>query len=152
MPGDLDENGVVDAADIDLLRSAVTGSTGVGGGADIHDVNADGVVDPDDFDFLISDIIGTGRGDGNLNKIINFEDLVLISNNYHHAGTGWNEGNVNLDDVTNFEDFVELSNRFGMIFPSEQSVPEVATLSLMAGVLLVLRHHRRQNPALNFNA
>ena len=128
--GDFNNDSLVNNDDIDLMRNAI--------GAMISDhiynvdlLNGDTPTEAD-FDFLISEIIGSDRGDGDLNKVINFADFALLANNFGRSGTLWNEGNFNLDDVTNFEDFAELSTRFGMAFPSdEQAVPEPALLTLV---------------------
>lgn len=138
--GDFNNDNLVNCDDIDLIRSAILATTS----DPIFNVDGAGGDIPTeaDFDFLITDIIGTGRGDGDLNKIVNFADFVLLSNNFDLTGTGWKQGNFNLDTLTNFVDFVELSNRFGMVFTSgdPKQVPEPAALIVMCvGILPLLR-------------
>ena len=136
--GDFNNDSVVNRDDIDLIRNAVLNMTS----DPIFNVDGvDGDIPTEsDFDFLIEDIIGTGRGDGDLNKIINFEDFVPLANNFGMTDTNWTEGNFNLDEITNFADFAELSNRFGMVFTSQdaQEVPEPATLALITLVTISL--------------
>ena len=138
LPRDLNLGQVVDKLDIDTMRDAVLADTSNA----IFNVDRLGgnVPDVDDFDFLISDIIGTGRGDGNLDFIINFEDFVFVSNNFGATNTLWMQGNYNLDTVTNFEDFVEVANQFGAVFSSGGAVPEPTALVLLCvGALLGAR-------------
>ena len=128
--GDANFDNVVDGDDIDLMREAILNLTS----DPIFNVDGIGSDIPDeaDFNFLIEDIIGTGHGDGDVNKLINFADFVLVTNNFGQIGTLWKEGNFNLDDVTNFNDFVLLTNNFGMGFPSaEQQIPEPIALSFL---------------------
>lgn len=58
------------------------------------------------------------RGDANLNNSVNFQDFVLLSNNFGATGTEWNKGDFNLDNVTNFLDFIIIANYFATSFPS----------------------------------
>ena len=136
--GDINNDNFVDDLDIDTLRNAILASTRD------PDFNVDGVggdvPNESDFDFLIERIIGTGRGDGDLNLVINFADFGLLSNNFGGIGTNWSEGNYNVDRVTNFADFAELSNRFGTDFRPQ--VPEPATWVLTVTMVLSLLRRR----------
>ena len=126
--------------DIDLLADAVRNGTSD------SQFNVDGLGDPNipddaDFDFYITDdsMLSTGLGDHDLNMIVNFNDFVVLSNNFGVTPTGWGQGNGNTDETTNFNDFVRLSNNFGMNFASDSNVPEPATLvvlglAVMAGI------------------
>ena len=136
--GDLNLDNIVNCADIDVMRDAVIAMTsdpifnvdGVGGN----------IPDEDDFDFLIEDLIGTGRGDGDCNKNVNFADFTLLSNNFGMSNTLWNEGNFNIDTITNFEDFVELANNFGMVFPSAPTPePSTALILVVVGIVVTAR-------------
>jgi len=73
----------------------------------------DNTPDEADFDLLITDILGSARGDTDLNHLNNFSDFVALSTNFNQTNSGWKEGNFTMDNVLNFEDFVELANRFG---------------------------------------
>ena len=140
--GDFNHDCLLDQPDIDLLRDAILAATS-NGEFNVDGANNPTVPDSNDFDFMITDILSTGFGDGNLDKVVNFEDFVFISNNFGSPGTGWLTGNFNLDTLTNFEDFVLLSNNFGVTFPSgsdESAVPEPTSwVVLMVGGVLGLR-------------
>lgn len=79
LPGDFNNDYQLNCDDIDLIRNAVINMTsdpifnvdGIGGDAP----------DIDDFTFYITDasMQGTGFGDGDLNKLVNFNDFVLLS-------------------------------------------------------------------------
>ena len=129
--GDFNNDSVVDHDDIDLIRNAILNVTS----DPIFDIDGSGNDIPDvaDFDLLITDIIGTGYGDGDLNKVINFIDFVLLANNFGQTGTLWNEGNVNVDNVTNFADFVLVENNFEVIFTSARhEIPEPSAFALLS--------------------
>ena len=144
LPGDFDDDGLVNEADIDQLRSAIDMMQS----DPRFDVNGAGgnVPDAADFDFLISNILNTGHGDADLNRVVNFDDFVVIANQFGNNGTGWGGGNFNLDFSTNFSDFVLLSNNFGMDFTAHDTlVPEPAAQWLLiaaSSALLAPRRHR----------
>ena len=141
-PADLNNDGLVNALDVDLLAAMVRDSVS-------HPtLNLDGVggdvPDNSDFDFYITDdsMLGTGHGDFDLNLVVNFDDFVILTNSFGMAGTGWAMGNANTDDVTNFDDFVLLTNNFGMSFASTPA-PEANTLALCC-ILVGLVAARRE--------
>ena len=143
LPCDFNGSGTCDDIDINLLATAVRNGT-----SDAQ-FNVDGLGDEDipdnaDFDFYITDtsMIGTGHGDADLNKIVNFVDFVSLSNNFGMTGTGWANGNFNTDDNTNFNDFVALSNNFGASFVSGSNVPEPAVMGALGLLSLILLHRR----------
>ena len=143
--GDFNNDNVLDDLDIDILAAAVRNGTSD------SDFNVDGlggdVPDNADFDFYVTDssFIGTLFGDHDLNKNVNFNDFVKLSNNFGNANTLWNQGNGNSDNFTNFNDFVRLSNNFGMMVASGSDVPEPAAVGLIAiGALVVGRIRRRK--------
>ena len=98
--GDFNHDGTVNAVDIDLLRLAINTDSA----APIYDVN------------------GGGLDVTDLNMQINFTDFVSLSTNFGSSGTGWAQGNFNLDDITNFEDFVLLTNNYAADLSSGVSV------------------------------
>ena len=143
LAGDLNNNQLVNCDDIDLMREAILNATS----DPLFNVDGQGGDTPNeaDFDFLVTDVLGTARGDADLNFIINFADFVALSNNFNLTNTGWKEGNFNLDNNTNFEDFVELANRFGQTFPLSPAVPEPtgALLLSLAPALFSKRLRRK---------
>ena len=72
--GDVNLDGVLDAADIDLIRSAVQTPNP----DPIFDVDNSGVVDIIDYDFWIADAKRTWQGDANLDGEFNSGDLVQV--------------------------------------------------------------------------
>ena len=73
------------------------------------------VPNQDNFAFLITDVIGSLPGDGNLDVRVNFDDFVLITNNFTTIDTLVSQGNFNTDNVTNCDDFVVVTNNFNGI-------------------------------------
>ena len=143
MACDFNADSSCDVVDIDLLADAVRNGT-----TDLQ-FNVDGLGDPNipddaDFDFYITDesMLGTGLGDHDLNMIVNFNDFVVLSNNFGATPTGWAQGNGNTDDITNFNDFVRLSNNFGLSFASGSNVPEPAAIGLLCVLAVVLMRTR----------
>ena len=159
--GDFVKDGVLNAEDIDSLAAAIRdpvnnwcgGIEPINGGCPpiFHEYNVDGfgdrrhVPDEADFSFYITSkhedrYHGTLFGDFDLNKIVNFVDFVILSNNFgigtEENPTGWGQGNANTDVFTNFNDFVLLSNNFGMMAAGDSAtvsdnVPEPASLALV---------------------
>jgi hypothetical protein len=54
-------------------------------------------------------------GDANLDGVVNFKDMVILSNHYGQPG-GWAEGNFTGAPTVDFSSFVVLSNNFGKTF------------------------------------
>jgi hypothetical protein len=115
-PGDLDADGNLDAADIDLLCSAIrTGSTDA-----IFDLNGDRSITRSDMDTMIDDLIGTSYGDANLDGVFNSRDLVVIfqAGEYEDAALGnstWAEGDWNCDGDFTTADLVLAFQRGGYV-------------------------------------
>ena len=145
LPGDLNDDNEVNEVDVDLLRDVINGDNEQPA---CGDVNGDGVVNGDDFDHMIEEVLGTAYGDADFNRIVNFDDFVVISNHFNSTGTLWMEGNQNLDNNTNFEDFVLVSTNFGInLNDPSGSVPEPTSfLAMTVAALPILsrRHSRRQ--------
>jgi hypothetical protein len=98
LPGDLDGNGTVDAADINALFEQMRSPT-----PDLSfDLNGDSQVDALDRDVLIKQLIGTYYGDANLDGVFNSGDLVTVLGElqYEDAIPGnstWETGDWNGD-------------------------------------------------------
>ena len=102
-------------------------------------------------------------GDANLDGKVDFNDFLVLQNNFNVASTRWDQGNFNYDGATNFNDFLVLQNHFGQsiagvtvdpltssqiaavsAFANANAVPEPATLGLLlAGGVLAGRRQRR---------
>ena len=130
---------------------------------DVDGINVDDDENPypdeADFEFFITGFttgskaddryLRTLHGDFNLDRVVNFTDFVLLSNNFGSGDESnpalWSQGNGNTDLVTNFADFVLLSNNFGLTAGgiASANVPEPASLALVAiGVLAVAKRWR----------
>lgn len=110
LPGDLNLNGVQNAADIDTIFSAIAS-----GSADLRfDFNNDEAITEDDADFLISGIFNTRRGDLDLNGQVDFADFLTLSSNFGiGSDANWNDGDTDGDGQIGFSDFLALSSNFG---------------------------------------
>ena len=100
-PGDLDHDLDVDADDIDALQRAIRNDSN----EPIWDLNADGTVNGADFTTLVSDVLGTARGDVNLDGFVDQQDVDIWENFQFSEKTGWASGDVNGDTVTDVSDF-----------------------------------------------
>ncbi len=70
--GDLNGDGVTDAADIDFLAEAIRNELHE------HEMTGDGQVDHTDLTFLVQDVFDTNFGDSNLDGIFDSGDLVQV--------------------------------------------------------------------------
>jgi len=105
--GDLDNNGVVDANDIDLIASAIRG----GSTASQYDLNNDKAVNSADHRYMIQVIKKTWFGDANLNGLFNTSDFVSVFQRGEYedgvaGNSGWSDGDWNGDADFNTADFV----------------------------------------------
>ena len=142
--GDFDSNGVLEAADIDLLAQEACDATH----NPAFDLTGDGLVDVNDHVFWYSDLANSLVGDVNLNGTVGFDDFLVLSTNFGQPG-GWGQGNFDLDKVVAFADFLQLSSNFGRsasAAPTASAVPEPSAAGLLGiGVFLCgfLRRKRR---------
>ena len=141
---DLNASNDCDAVDIDLMAAAVRDGT-VDSKFNVDGLGNPNIPNDDDYEFLVTDstMFSTGFGDADLNKIVNFNDFVSLSNSFGTTGTGWATGNFNTDTTTNFKDFVRLSNNFGQSFGAGSNVPEPAAIGVL-GVLAVAVLRKRR--------
>jgi hypothetical protein len=106
--GDYNLDGLVNAADIDLLcREVRSGDHGA-----MFDLDGDGLVDLNDFEALVAGLLRTSAGDSNLDGIFNSADLVAVfrAAKYEDAvplNTGWAEGDWNCDGDFTTRDLVD---------------------------------------------
>jgi hypothetical protein len=61
-------------------------------------------------------IRNTLKGDANLDRVVNFNDLVPLAQNYNGSGKGWTQGDFNYDGLVNFNDLVPLAQNYGQSF------------------------------------
>lgn len=167
-PGDFNHDGVVNALDIDLLFHATNGSVPP---ADTqYDVNGDSQVNStprvagSDTDYLVRTILGTQYGDTNLDKHVNFADLVKLAQNYNKpSGATWSDGSFNGDGKVDFADLVALAQNYNFAGASSFAelnainpdlardwalalalVPEPTAISALVAGSLFLRRTRRR--------
>ena len=96
--GDINRDGVVGAADIDLLYEAASSESLLVR----HDLDDDGMVDRQDVQHLVRRILGSSFGDTNLDGIFDSADLVQVmtAGEYNDTIVGnstWSEGDWNGD-------------------------------------------------------
>jgi hypothetical protein len=105
VPGDINQDGIVDATDIDLLCAAIRANR-----TDV-DLNGDGRLDAADMSYLLTDILGTTPGDANLDRVFNSSDLVQVfaAGQYEDqiaGNSGWADGDWNCDGEFTTSDLV----------------------------------------------
>jgi len=147
LAGDVNDDGLSNADDIDLLCD------NLGGDPDIYDMDDDGDVDADDQVYLIENFVelqdGSGRvgtkpGDFNLDGLVDLADLTILKTNAGLTGIGYADGNANCDDVVDLADLTILRTNAGWEAPAGP-VPEPATVALLlvGGAAALLRRRRR---------
>ena len=103
----------------------------------------------------------TLAGDANLNGTVDFNDFLVLQNNFSASGTRFDQANFNYDGVTDFNDFLVLQNNFGQSITGQavsftkaqvaaitafasENVPEPSLLAVAGlGMTAVLRRSRR---------
>lgn len=104
---DFDLNGMVDDRDIDLLCAAMQS------GDPTFDLDRDGQINRSDVDVLLADVLGTIRGDANLDGRFDSSDLILVfSAGLYDAESdslvGWRAGDWNCDGVFDSSDLIDV--------------------------------------------
>lgn len=149
LPGDFDDNGLLEAVDIDLLADAVRSNSNDSS----FDLTGDGTITIDDHTYWVETLKGTYQGDATLNGVVAFDDFVALAANFGTDG-GWSKGNFDTNETVDFGDFLKLSTNFGRGPTaaaagepvSAASVPEPsALLGLCIGGLLAFGMRRRRN-------
>ena len=143
--GDFDNDGDVDADDIDILCANMGGDVGT------YDMDGDLDVDEDDMIYFIENLVqlqdgsgrvGTMRGDFNLDGFVNATDLAIMKPNFGLSGMLYSDGNANCDTVINGTDLAVLSGNIGFAAPTG-AIPEPITLGLLSiGGLALLRRRK----------
>lgn len=139
--GDFDENGLLEAADIDILAAAIRG-----GSTDAEfDLNSDSMVDAADHLYWVESIKGTFLGDATLNGTVEFEDFLELSRHFGEIG-GWAKGNFDLTTDVQFPDFLALSRNFGKTSGAvaAAAVPEPTSAGLLCIGAILLGLRRKQ--------
>ena len=124
---DLDDNGLLDSADLDTFCQIFRGDAE---DRVLLDINGDGDVTLDDFFVLATDHVGTRLGDANSDGVYDALDLVQIfsAGIYEtNSDASWAHGDVNCDGRFNTADFV-LTWQFGRWdeAPAARAVDQIA--------------------------
>jgi len=106
---DLNADGRIDLADIDLLAAAVRDRIV----DDRYDLNRDGTVSGGDVEYLVCDILGTEIGDTNLDGRVDLIDFVQLKQNIGETDASWSDGDLDCDGVVSLTDVVVLKSAFG---------------------------------------
>lgn len=161
-PGDFDRDNDVDSTDIGLFKSKLTIRDVALPVADSrYDLNGNNVSDWKDVKVLQS-FLDFENGDANIDFSTNFDDLLLLAQNYSGTGKRWTEGDFDGDNDVDFDDLLVLAQNYdgapglvneaqvGEAFAADWNlalsiVPEPATLGLLLGGLAVgvRRTHRK---------
>ena len=141
---DLNKDGSVESADIDLLCTAITAVQ-----ADLgFDLNLDNEVSALDVAFFL-DEYGTSAGDANLDGAIAFDDFLILSSNFGASEEVlWSTGDFDCSGGVEFADFLLLSANFGQgvaVRPVPEPRPGVLiSFSTIFTIFLTRRHSRHK--------
>lgn len=131
--GDINQDGVVDASDIDDL------AYNFGYSDNFTDINLDGTTDLQDVDDLLAIVFGSVRGDANLDGMVDLLDLSALASSFEDSG-GWADGDFNLDGVVDLLDLSILASHFG--FAGVAVVPSPGSACLLAPMGLAMLRRR----------
>ena len=105
--GDVNLDGVKNADDLDALFHSLTAAN------TYFNYDGNATVDGADVDSLLTSAFNTKRGDANLDQAVNFDDLIVLAQNYNKVGTGhWSIGDFNGDSNVNFDDLISLAQNY----------------------------------------
>jgi hypothetical protein len=146
LPGDFSGNGILDAADIDLLSTEVR----LGNNPVAFDLNGDAAVNQQDRAFWIDSVKKTWLGDSNLDGVFSSADFVAIFQvgeyeDGNAGNSGWSDGDWNGDAEFDTADFVIAFQAGGYEKgPRPAAVPEPAScLLILIGGYVSLSRRRR---------
>ena len=113
---DFNNDGVINAEDVDLLCAAVLSDTP----ADARfDLNGDGEVTREDHEFMIGEELETTAGDANLDGLFTSDDVIEVLQYLEYeddvdGNSTWAEGDWNCDGDFTSEDMIEAlqTNRY----------------------------------------
>lgn len=106
---DFTGDGILDVNDVDTLQTHIHTMEG----DPKFDLTGDGAVDEQDLQHVIQNVLGTRLGDSDLDRDVDFEDFVALTNNFNKQVTSWSEADFNGDGLVSFVDFNLLATNFG---------------------------------------
>ncbi len=132
--GDVNDDGAVDADDIDTVAQAIAaGSTDL-----TFDVDYDNLVAPGDMDAMILTHLATHYGDSDLDGDVDLDDFAALKRHFGLSSVGWADGDFDGDSDIDLDDFGTLKRNFGAAV-----APEPASIALAAAGVLFIRRRRR---------
>ena len=146
--GDLDGDGIVAIADIDVLCAAI-------GDREFDlamDVDEDGTINYADLETVLESI-GSRPADANLDGLVQFRDFVTYTSNFGLRPATWSDGDFACDGEVNFRDFLIVSVNYGE-FRNEAQVadaiaavpePSSSTLAFVAPAVWLLLVRTKDN-------
>jgi|GEM_PF-1310915 len=147
VPGDVDENGTVDAKDI----STICGN--LGSADERFEYTGDSMITAADVHAMVETRLNTRPGDTNLDGNVNFDDFLALSANFGKDFRDWARGDFDCNQTVDFPDFLLMSRHFGFSAEAEAAgiaetatVPEptgCAMLSVLLCGLATLRKRRQ---------
>jgi hypothetical protein len=153
-PGDYNNNGLLDAGDLDQQAQAIAGQQH----PQEFDLNNDGLVNFTDREMWIDELKNTWIGDANLDGEFNSSDMVQVfaRGKYEKPETaGWEEGDFNGDTFFDSGDMVaafvaggyEKGIKGGGPNPAVSAVPEPTTLAMFVVGILAMIGTRCRRPS-----
>ncbi len=125
LPGDFNQDLVLDAIDIDMLSAEVRAATNMPG----FDLNGDAVVDDRDRIVWVESLAGTRFGDANMDRVVDEADFDIWLSHRFQMDTGWGTADFDGDGATGGPDF-NVWNDHRTVPPAGPSVPEPAAWPL----------------------
>lgn len=118
VPGDLNADGQLNAADIHILVQNF--------GNPAYDLNQNGLTNLQDLNFWITTVFGSAPGDADLNHTVDLLDLSALAANFNTPGS-WEQGDFNGDGFVNLNDLSILAAHFGYTTP----IPEPSSCLML---------------------
>lgn len=127
---------ITSPADIDLLYTKF----GAGGDIWLYDLDVNGAVGKSDLDTMVTDMLFTRFGDTNLDRRVDFSDLLRLAQGYGQAGT-WLSGDFNGDQFVNFNDLLAIAQNYGFVGLISEGSNDADPHSSFAADFALLRSH-----------
>ncbi len=143
-PGDLNNDAILTASDLNSLTDAVNSFTP----SDYHpfyDINLDGVINTADRDHWMQ-VALTTYGDLNIDGEVDFADYLILSGHFGEDTSAYEDGDIDGNGTVDFADFLLLSGNIGFERPESplpgtqlQLIPEpdsslIALLAALTGL------------------